>query len=141
MQNLYDVPVLRAKAAILAAIWLAFSSVAAVAQPVLPKGTNIASLVVITQGNLTTSAEQLLIATLQGLVARQSGAKIYIDGGSGYSIWDKHLNTAYGIPMTTVTSPWVLLTQFKGLVNGYIRCNLSANTNLLGARSEERRGG
>ena len=121
------------KTAILAAGALAFSAAVVVAQPVLPRGTNVASLVVISQGNLTTSAQQLLIATLQGVVARQSGAKIYIDGGSGYSIWDKHLNTAYGIPMTTVTSPWVLLNQFKGLVHGYIRCNLSANTNSLDA--------
>src|ERR1017187_4639522 len=120
------------KTAILDAGALAFSA-AVVAQPVLLRGTNVASLVVISQGNLTTSAQQLLIATLQGVVARQSGAKIYIDGGSGYSIWDKHLNTAYGIPMTTVTSPWVLLNQFKGLVHGYIRCNLSANTNSLDA--------
>lgn len=133
MQAWDDVPLMRAKTAFHATLLLAFSSVAAVAQSVLPKGTNIDSLVVITQANLATSAEQLLIATLQGLVARQSGAKIYIDGGSGYSIWDKHLNAAYGIPMTTVTSPWVLLTQFKGLVNGYIRCNLSANTNSLDA--------
>src|SRR5271168_2194849 len=119
------------KIAIVAASVLALSDSAVTAQLILPKGTNAASLMVITQGNLTTSAEQLLIATLQGLVARQPGAKIYIDGGSGYSIWDKHLNTAYGIPITTVTSPWVLLSQFKGLVSGYIRCNLSANTNSL----------
>ena len=100
---------------------------------VFPKGTNLTSLVVISQSNLTTPAQQLLIATLQGLVARQSGRQIYIDGGSGYSIWDSHLHGAYGIPLTNVTSPWSLVTEFQSLISGYIRCNLSANSNSLNA--------
>jgi hypothetical protein len=99
----------------------------------LPRGTNLTSLMVITQGNLATPAQQLLIATLQGIVARQSSTQIYIDGGSGYSIWDEDLSANYRIPMTTVTSPWSILNQFKGLVSGYIRCNISGNTNSLNA--------
>jgi hypothetical protein len=98
-----------------------------------PKGTNVTSLVVISDGNLTNSAQKVLIATLQGLVARQSARQIYIDGGSGYSIWDGHLNTAYGIPLTTETSPWTLLSEFQGLVGGYILYDFSANTNSLDA--------
>src|SRR5258708_39065244 len=61
---------------------------------VLPKGTNLSSLVVINNGNLANSAQQILIATLQGIVARKSGSQIYIDGGTGYTLWRNHLARA-----------------------------------------------
>ena len=98
-----------------------------------PKGTNLTSLVVISDGNLTNTPQKVLIATLQGLVARRSARQIYIDGGSGYSIWDRQLNSDYGVALETETNPWTLLGEFRGLVSGYIRYDLSANTNSLEA--------
>jgi GxGYxYP putative glycoside hydrolase C-terminal domain/GxGYxYP third domain/GxGYxYP_N 1st domain/GxGYxYP_N second domain len=99
----------------------------------LPQGTNLTSLVVIPSGYLANSAQRVLVATLQGVVARQSTRQIYIDGGSGYTIWRNHLSSAYGIPQATVASPWVLVSQFKNLVNGYVLYDASANSNSLDA--------
>ena len=99
----------------------------------LPKGTNLTSLVVISSGNLGNSARKVLVATLQGVVARQSSQQIYIDGGTGYSIWYAHLNSAYGIPCTTATNAWQLVSQFKNLVSGYILYDAAANSNSLSA--------
>src|SRR6266702_8096593 len=42
-----------------------------------PKGTNVTSLVVIADGNLANPAQKTMIATLQGIVARQSAKQIY----------------------------------------------------------------
>jgi hypothetical protein len=55
--------------------------------PILPKGTNVSSLVVINQSDLGNNAQQILMATLQGVVARKSAQQIYIDAGSGYTVW------------------------------------------------------
>jgi hypothetical protein len=119
-------------------IWLAIAAgglppVARGSDGYLPKGTNVTSLVVIGNGNLPDVAQQVLIATLQGLVARQSSQQIYIDGGSGYSLWPAHLTSRYGIPVRTETNAWNLLANFQGLVRGYIRYDYNANTNSLNA--------
>lgn len=118
--------------------WLVLFCLAAGGAPaapagLFPKGTNLASIEVISDAALENTAQRVLIATLQGLVARQSSNQIYIDGGSGYSIWDGYLTARYGIPRSTVTSPWPLISQFKGLVAGYILYDYNANTNSLDA--------
>jgi len=99
----------------------------------LPRGTNLTSFVVISEASLGTPAQRVLIATLQGVVARQSSRQIYIDAGSGYTLWYRHLNTAYGIPYSVVSSPWSLLSQFKGLVSGYVLYDLASNANSVNA--------
>ncbi len=119
-----------------AALPLALAGVVVAARvdaDVLPKGTNLTSLVVISDANLGNSAQRVLIATLQGIVARHSGQQIYIDGGSGYSLWNNHLHTAYGIPLTTTTDPWSLVRRFRPLVSGYILYDSAANSNSLNA--------
>lgn len=118
---------------VVALIWLlfVFPSATRAGGNFFPKGTNITSIVVISESNLTNSAQKTLIATLQGIVARQSAQQIYIDGGNGYSLWDNHLNTTYAIPYTVATTPWSLLTQFKGDVSGYILFDKTANSNSL----------
>jgi hypothetical protein len=112
---------------------LAASAVARPDSGVFPRATNVTSLVVITDASLGTSAQKVLIATLQGLAARRSAQQVYIDGGSGYSTWYRHLNSAYGIPYTTASSAWTILNQFKGLVSGYVLYDKSANSNSLDA--------
>jgi len=100
----------------------------------LPQGTNLTSLVVITHGALGNVAQRVLIGTLQGHVARRSGTQIYIQGTSaGYGIWHNHLRDAYGIPYSTVTSPWTVFNQFKHLVDGYVLYDLTANSNSVNA--------
>jgi hypothetical protein len=125
--------ILAFRAARLAVLGLVVGSLAGADGYALPKGTNVTSLVVISAGNLGSTAEQVLTATLQGLVARQSSQQIYVDGGSGYSIWQNHLNSAYGIPHTTVSNPWQLVNQFKHLVRGYVLYDAAANSNSLNA--------
>src|SRR4051812_7267631 len=49
---------------------------------VFPRGTNLTSLVVIKENDLGSTAEGVMIATLQGVVAKQSGNQIYIVGSS-----------------------------------------------------------
>ena len=44
-------------------------------------------------------------------VARRSAEQIYIDGGSGYTIWKDHLSTSYGIPNTSMSNPWLLVLR------------------------------
>src|ERR1035441_7041542 len=99
---------------------------------VFPKGTNLTSLAVINENELGNTAQRVMIATLQGIVARRSGSQIYITVGSpGYGIWYHHLNSAYGIPNTTISNPWSLITQFKDCVSGYILYDATANSNSL----------
>src|SRR6266481_6828073 len=97
----------------------------------LPKGTNLTSLVGISESNLGSSALRVLTVTLQGVVARQSSQQIYVDGGRGYSLWYNHLNTAYGIPRVSTANPWLLVSQFRNLVSGYILYDAAANSNSL----------
>src|SRR5436853_455483 len=92
-----------------------------------PKGTNLTSLIVIAESSLGSSEQQIMVATLQGLVARSSSQQIYIDTTT-YSRWRLHLTSAFGIPQTTQTDPWALVTQFKSLVSGYVLYDY-ANTN------------
>ena len=97
----------------------------------LPKGTNLTSLVGISESSLGNSSLRALTATLQGLVARQSSQQIYVDGGRGYTLWYNHLNSAYGIPRVNAANPWLLVNQFKSLISGYILYDVAANTNSL----------
>lgn len=99
----------------------------------LPKGTNFTSFIVITDANLVNNAWKCTIATLQGIVARQSATQIYIDGGGGDSIWKNHLRDTYGIPYTTVSTPAAVLTQFVSQVSGYVLYDFSANSNSINA--------
>jgi hypothetical protein len=101
---------------------------------VFTKGTNLTSLTVISEDQLGSPAQRVMIATLQGIVARSSGSQIYINVGSpGYGIWYRHLNSAYGIPYTTTSNPWSLISQFKNRVSGYILYNVVANSNSVNA--------
>jgi hypothetical protein len=101
---------------------------------VFPKGTNLNSLVVIKESDLGSTAQGVLIATLQGIVARQSATQIYIVGTStGCSLWPNHLDSAYGIPFTNTSNPWFLVTLFKNLASGYILYDQAANSNSLNA--------
>lgn len=99
-----------------------------------PRGTNLTALVVIKESDPGGPAQQVMISTLQGLVARRSGTQIYIQGGAaGFSIWHNHLNTTYGIPLTTNSNSWSVLAQFKTNVSGYILYDATANSNSLNA--------
>jgi hypothetical protein len=98
----------------------------------LPKGTNLTSMIVIKESDLGSTAEGVMISTLQGAVAKRSGNQIYIVGSSaGCNIWYDHLKTAYGIPYTITTNRWLLLGQLKTLINGYILYDRAGNSNSL----------
>lgn len=87
---------------------------------IFPKGTNLSSLVVIKDSDLGNDAQKIMISTLQGIVARRSASQIYIDAGSGYSVWKDHLRDRYGISYSTLSVPWLLVLQYAPLADGYI---------------------
>ena len=99
-----------------------------------PKGTRLTQLDVIPSGNLSTSAQQALVGTLQGLVAKTSGEQIYIDEGGPTAVYKNYMNIHYGIPLNTSYSTWQLLvTHFKGRINGYVLYNYTSNPGSLNA--------
>ncbi len=81
-----------------------------------PKGVRPSRLYAIAESNLN-SAERVLIATLQGRVARRpAGTKaegIYVDAGNGYPVWLADLAARYGVAVTQVDSAWTLVDKFR----------------------------
>jgi len=115
------------------AVGLTEFSASAQSPGVYPRGTNLTSLLVLPAANFGSPAEQVLAATLQGWVARQSSEQIYLDAGSGYSIWKNHLHQKYGIPVVTANSPMALLRHFRGQLDGYVLYDSSHNLDSINA--------
>jgi hypothetical protein len=92
-----------------------------------PKGTNLTSLISLSDSALGSSEQQIMMATLQGLVARSSAEQLYIDT-TAYARWRLHLAGSFGIPSSTQTDPWAVLTHFRDRVSGYVLYDY-ANTN------------
>lgn len=78
-------------------------------------------LYVISESDMT-KAEQTMISTLQGIVARKSQEQIYIISNSepDYKIWLEDLKSNYDVKYKMISDPWKLLNKFKSYVNGYI---------------------
>ncbi|PSL28218.1 GxGYxYP domain-containing protein [Chitinophaga ginsengisoli] len=96
------------------------------------KGTALKSLCVISGNNL--SAEQkVLVATLQGLVAKTSADQIYIDEGGPSAVWTSYMNSKYGITLTNYASWADLVTHFKSKISGYVLYNRTSNQRSLTA--------
>jgi hypothetical protein len=83
---------------------------------------------------VNTDALRMLMASLQGLVARQSPTQFVISGGS-YSTWRDHLRDRFGVPTASVTDPWLLVDRFKALVSGYVLFDLAASNSINAATS------
>jgi hypothetical protein len=96
------------------------------------KGMALKSLCVINGNNL--SAEQkVLVATLQGLVAKTSFEQIYIDEGGPSTIWLNYLNSKYGITLTNYATWPDLVDHFKSKISGYVLYNRAKNERSLTA--------
>ncbi|SFD88846.1 GxGYxY sequence motif-containing protein [Chitinophaga sp. CF118] len=96
------------------------------------KGTALKSICVISGNNL--SAEQkVLVATLQGLVAKTSSDQIYIDEGGPSTVWVNYLNSKYGITISNYSTWTDLLTHFKSKIKGYVLYNRATNERSLTA--------
>ena len=94
----------------------------------LPRGTALRSLDVIPSSSLTTNPDRVLVACLQGLVAKTSPEGIFIDEGGPGALWKNFLHTAYGITLNDSYPTWQqLLTRFRRQVRGYIRYDMTAN--------------
>ena len=78
-------------------------------------------LYVISENHMS-KAEQTMISTLQGIVARKSTSQIYILSNSepDYKIWLEDLKQKYNVKYKIIKNPWKLLKQFKSYVDGYI---------------------
>jgi hypothetical protein len=96
------------------------------------KGAALKSLCVINGNNL--SAEQkVLVATLQGLVAKTSSDQIYIDEGGPSTVWVNYLNSKYGITLTNYATWPALVDHFKSKISGYVLYNRATNERSLTA--------
>ncbi|CAM5698892.1 hypothetical protein SALBM311S_10874 [Streptomyces alboniger] len=102
----------------------------------LPKGTALRSLDVIPSANLTSNPDRVLVASLQGLVAKTSSEGIFIDEGGPGAVWKNFLHTTYGIALDDAYPTWQqLLTRFRRTVRGYIRYDMTANPASLNVAS------
>jgi hypothetical protein len=83
---------------------------------------------VIPSANLTTNPDRVLVACLQGLVAKTSSEGIFIDEGGPGAVWTNYLHTTYGITLDDSYPTWQqLLTRFRSQVRGYIRYDMTGN--------------
>lgn len=86
-----------------------------------PKGTTPTHLYVIAESDMTPQ-ERVMIATLQGLLAKTSATGIWIEPTGNhadpYSTWLSYLNSEYGVEYETKTDPWWLLDHFKLNIDG-----------------------
>ncbi|MDG1959101.1 MAG: GxGYxYP family putative glycoside hydrolase [Candidatus Binatia bacterium] len=68
-----------------------------------------------------TSGEQVMVAGLQGLVARTSPAQIYLDpGAGGYRTWLEDLAATRGVTYEEVSDAWWLVDRFRDLLRGHL---------------------
>ena len=94
------------------------------------KGAPLRSLAVIS-GSLLSDDEKVLVATLQGLVAKSSSEQIYIDEGGPSTTWTGYLQSKYGISLHSYGSLTDLLTHFKSAVKGYVLYDRTSNPRSL----------
>ncbi|SHH72569.1 GxGYxY sequence motif-containing protein [Clostridium collagenovorans DSM 3089] len=78
-------------------------------------------LYVISEKDMT-KAEQVMIATLQGIISNKSKKQIYIlpSNEPDYEVWLKDLKYHHKIKYEIITNPWKLLKKFRGDIKGYI---------------------
>ncbi len=89
-----------------------------------PKGMRPTELFVVDRAGLTDD-EAIMIATLQGLLARPGhgrteGSAIYFDLANGYQLWLADLTERYDLPATPADGPWRLVDRFADRVAGYV---------------------
>lgn len=89
-----------------------------------PKGIEPIELYVVDRAGLTDD-EAIMIATLQGLLARPGGGRrkgpaIYLDLPNGYRLWLADLTERYGLPAQWADDPWRLVARFADRVAGYV---------------------
>ena len=67
------------------------------------------------------AGEQVMVAGLQGLVARTSPTQIYLDpGAGGYRTWLEDLAATRGVTYEEVTDAWWLVDRFRDLLRGHL---------------------
>jgi hypothetical protein len=98
----------------------------------LPKGKTLRSLTVIQSSQLTLDEDKVLVATLQGLVAKSSSEQIYIDEGGPGTVWKNYMNSKYKIELNEQYTTWPsLLQHYKSKVKGYIVYDHKSNPQSL----------
>ena len=81
-----------------------------------PKGVRPSRLYAIAESSLS-SVERVLVATLQGRLARRPVGRtaegIYVDAGNGYPVWLSDLAERYGVDVSQADSAWALVDRFR----------------------------
>jgi hypothetical protein len=97
------------------------------------RGAPLRALAVIPRGGLMPD-ELVLLATLQGLVARSSSEQIYIDEGGPSSVWKQNLADRHGVTLDDSRATWpALLEHFRDHTKGYILYDRAAQARSLTA--------
>src|SRR5262245_644864 len=98
----------------------------------LRKGAALQSLAVIRLDALATGQDRVLVASLQGLVAKRSPQQIFIDDGGPSTTWKDDLVSRYGIRLNhNYATLQSLVARFKRYVNGYILYDMASNPQSL----------
>ncbi|MPY60036.1 GxGYxYP domain-containing protein [Streptomyces spongiae] len=107
---------------------VAASAVSAARGIALPKATPLRRLDVIPSGTFTSDADRVLVAALQGLVAKTSSEQIFIDEGGPGAVWKDFLHTEYGVVLDDSRPTWpALLKRFRQHLAGYVLYDMAGN--------------
>jgi GxGYxYP putative glycoside hydrolase C-terminal domain/GxGYxYP_N second domain/GxGYxYP_N 1st domain/GxGYxYP third domain len=106
-------------------IWAGIAPLRAEEGNLFPKGHKPQSLVAIDMRKLD-RAEQVMVSTLQGVLAKSSSKQIFMEAGDEPP-WKRFLAEHEGVVVTTASDPWRLLAQFATDVDGYILYDYATN--------------
>lgn len=85
----------------------------------------------VVDGNALSSAEQVMVQGLQGILAQQAGGQdIWFATNHRYDRWLDDLERDYGVQVdfSLQDDPWALIDRFKQQVNGYILFTLNEDS-------------
>ncbi|MDU1892908.1 MAG: GxGYxYP family putative glycoside hydrolase [Dysgonomonas sp.] len=97
------------------------------------KGFELKTLNIIS-GSTLSDEQKVLVATLQGLAAKNQSEQIYIDEGGPSSVWKDYLKTYYKVSINNKTFT-ELISRYKalGVIKGYIVYNRATNKRSVNA--------
>jgi len=102
----------------------------------LPKGKEMKEVCIFASSDITSDAVGVMIASLQGLTAKSSEKKIYINEGGAGTNWIEHIIAEYQVEKGKTYSDYKsLLADFDEYFRGYILCDISGNPESLNAAS------
>lgn len=90
--------------------------------PEVPRAPRAPTALVLFDRHACDEAWLATLTSLQGLIARQGGARqLYLtERGSGQAIWPEELARTHGVRLARATDPLAVLRELKGAARGYV---------------------